>query len=111
MTIYRAMYGVGPVMQTSAAEQVAAREKRAVKVLGGMKIHNSHMKQVQIGEDLINVPKIEFVQLLEGQIKELRKKLRVSEHKLDRLESNYSKLATEMSTIRRDSSNRFNFRS
>jgi hypothetical protein len=90
------MYGNNPV----AVRPQDAKEKRAVKVLGGMKVHNSHVKRVQIGEDLIDVPKIEYMQLLEGQVRELRGQLRSAESKLLRLEHAHQKILSTFATFR-----------
>ncbi len=100
-SIYNAMYG-STVPSTPKIETEVERQKRAVKVLGGMKIHGSHLKTVRIGEDLIDVPKIEFVKLLEEQIKELRTRLRVAEAKLVRLDNNHSKILSDLNEIRRE---------
>ncbi len=100
-SIYHAMYG-GATPPQPKVETEVEREKRAVKVLGGMKIHNSHLKTVRIAEDLIDVPKIEFVKLLEDQIKEVRVKLRALESKLIRLENNHSRILSDISEIRRE---------
>jgi hypothetical protein len=86
------------------------REKRAVKVLGGMKITNSHMKRVQIGEELVDVPKIEFVVLLEGQIKELRSRFRDIEMKIIRLQNNQNRFVNELRSIQVDLNNKINLR-
>jgi hypothetical protein len=96
-SIFRAMYGVNPIHRQMPQE---TKEKRAVKVLGGMKVHNSHIKRVQIGEDLIDVPKIEYMQLLEGQVRELRSQLRAAESKLIRLEHAQQKMLGTFATFR-----------
>jgi hypothetical protein len=107
-TIYKRMYGAAATPMRVDTE--ADRQKRAVKVLGGMKVHGSHFKTVMIGEDLIDVPKIEYVNLLEGQIKELRTKVRTLEAKLYRLDNNHSKLLSELSAIRRELSGKISLR-
>ena len=106
-SIFRAMYGNNPSTQKPTELE---RQKRAVKVLGGMKVHNSHIKRIQIGEDLIDVPKIEYMQLLEGQVRELRGKLRAAEAKMIRLENNHMKVLSELSNIRVELSGKVSLR-
>lgn len=83
-------------------QAIAQREKRAVKVLGGMKIHGSHMKRVMINDEFVDVPKIEYVHLLEGQVKEVRNRLRDTEARLYRVQNNQIKLTSELNSIRRE---------
>ena len=85
-------------------------EKRAVKVLGGMKIHNSHLKRVQIGDDLVDVPKIEYIQLLEAQIKESRLRLREAELKIARLGAAQINLSADVRDLKRELHNKVNLR-
>jgi hypothetical protein len=100
-SIFRAMYGVNPVERQVQPDE---RQKRALKVLGGMKVHNSHIKRVQIGEDLVDVPRIEYLQLLEGQVRELRGQLRAAEGKLTRLEHSQQKLLSNLASLRAEMS-------
>jgi hypothetical protein len=102
------MYGSRPYTVTS--NPVEEREKRAVKVLGGLKITSAHIKRVQIGEDLVDVPKIEYVTLLEGQIKEVRNRLREAEMKITRLQNNQNRLINEIRGINAELSNKINLR-
>jgi hypothetical protein len=75
-----------------------------------MKIHNSHIKRMQIGEELIDVPKIEYVHLLEGQVRELRQKLRIADSRMSRLETQHGRFMSEMDSIKRDLAGKVNLR-
>lgn len=109
-SLFRRMYGSSAVPVQLRPESEEERQKRAVKILGGMKISNSHIKTVRIGEDLIDVPKIEYLHLLEGQVKELRGKLRTVEGKMIRLENNHSRLLSEITALKREILGKVNLR-
>jgi hypothetical protein len=106
---YRSMYGNGPkVVVTPKIED--EHQKRAVKVLGGMKVHNSHVKQVIIDDELIDVPKIEYVRLLEEQIRETRMRLGALEAKHTRLVNNYNKILGKLQEMSRSLSGKVDLR-
>ena len=103
MSIYGRMYGARskqPAVAPAASKESV--EKQAARVLGGLKIHNSHVKKVQIGEDLIDVPKIEYVKLLEDQLRNARVRLKEAEIKIERLRTNHTKFSEELRNIRYD---------
>ena len=104
------MYGGGNPSPAPKQESPAEREKRAVKVLAGMKVHNSHVKRVQVGEDMIDVPKVEYVNLLEGQIRELRTNLRDAQSQLSKLTRSHNKLLSEIHDLKQELTRKVNLR-
>ena len=65
-----------PIVKPDIPAPVIPKDKKPQNVLGGMKIHGSHMKRLQFEDGFMDVPKIEYVRLLEEQIKDLRSKQR-----------------------------------
>ena len=100
--LYRSMYGRTAKPTVAAKPELTAeqRSKAASRVLGGMKIHGSHVKQVMIGEDLVDVPKVEYMQLLETQIREARARVKVMEDRYDRLLNHHNKAVSEINRIK-----------
>jgi hypothetical protein len=99
MSNHTRMYGVrskSPELISTPEE----RQKRATRVLAGMKIHSSHVKTIQIGDDLVDVPKIEYMQLLEKQVRDTREKMRSAENKIERLMKHQSRLADDIKNIK-----------
>jgi predicted nuclease with TOPRIM domain len=102
------MYGSAVVPPKVPTPQ--EREKAASRVLGGMKIHNSHLKRIQVGEELVDVPKIEYVKLLEDQVRDARNRIRELEGRYSRLQNNHNKLVGEIHDIRRELNNKVSLR-
>jgi len=101
MTFIRRMYGISNEIKKIINSE-PEREKRAVKVLAGMKIHNSHIKRIQIGDELIDVPKIEYMKLLDGQIKEYRQRTHQLETRMIKIKEQNDRLQEEIRLIKRE---------
>ena len=107
-SIYSRMYGGSMRYDNSTSRADSAKadvNKSAVRSLSGMKVHGSHVKQVEIGEQIIDVPKIEYVQLLDTQLKEAREKIKRLEEKLEKSQNNYLKLASAIRDLQREMAN------
>lgn len=106
MSYMSSMYGGSPYAREVGTGGSTPKEdpsKAASRVLGGMKIHNSHIKRVEMGGELVDVPKIEYVKLLEQQVKDLRTKVSNMENKVERLQEVTRATQLELRAIQRDS--------
>lgn len=108
--IYYRMYGGGPTPTPSAPEKPADRDKRALKVLGGMKVHGTHVKRIELDGELMEVPTSAYVKLLEDQIKELRRIQRESDSRQARLIRAHNKTVEELKAIRIELQNKIDYR-
>lgn len=109
--IYYRMYGGGPPpAPAKAPEAPADREKRALKVLGGMKVHGTHVKRIELDGELMEVPTSAYVKLLEDQIKELRRIQRESDARQARLIRAHNKTVEELKAIRIELQNKIDYR-
>lgn len=107
-SMYSRMYGGSLRYDNSQASKTPDKvdvNKSAVRSLSGMKVHGSHVKQLEVGDQIIDVPKIEYVQLLDTQLKEAREKIKRLEEKLERSQSNYLKLAAAIRDLQADMAN------
>ena len=59
-------------------------------------VHGSHVKQVLINDELVDVPKIEYVRLLDEQLREARARITTLEGKYERLFNNYTKVISKL---------------
>lgn len=99
------MYGGNPRSYGGEQNSSPSKEdptKAASRVLGGMKVHNSHIKQVEIDGQLVDVPRIEYVKLIEQQVRDLRTRCSTQSHKIDRLQDQIKTLSLEIKTMKRD---------
>lgn len=63
-------------MYTSSATTHKTTNPTAQTYLSGLKITNSHIQKIQIGESIYEIPSVTYVRLLEEQIKDLRKEIK-----------------------------------
>lgn len=89
---------------------VPPKEKKPQNVLGGMKIHGSHMKRMQFEDGFVDVPKIEYVRLLEEQITAMRSSQREMNANIQRLYRNITKLQNRIQDIEHDLTNKVDLR-
>lgn len=107
-SMYSRMYGGSIRHDGSPASKTPDKvdvNKSAVRSLSGMKVHGSHVKQLEVGDQIIDVPKIEYVQLLDTQMKEAREKIKRLEENLERSQSNYLKLAAAIRDLQAEMAN------
>lgn len=106
---YGRMYGSRPSQnQTKAMDQSA--EKRATRVLGGMKAQNSHVKTVDLNGELVSFPRAEYVKVLEDQIKQMRVTVRELENTNQRYKREFNKVYDMLRTIQQDLANKVDLR-
>lgn len=88
------MYGgsVKGNMRSTSAPAPGIKDKSAVRQLSGMKVHGSHVKTVMIGDDIVDVPKIEYMNLLDRQLTDSRNKIKKIENDLEKSERRYNKI-------------------
>lgn len=103
----RVANATSPVPKT---ETPADREKRALKVLGGMKVHGTHVKQIDLGDKILDVPTVAYVKLLEAQIKEVRNQHRELQNQHNKLVRQYDRLVNELRNIKDELNNKVNLR-
>jgi TolA-binding protein len=94
---YRSMYGISAPVKSVINEP--ERQKSPTRVLGGMRVHGSHVKQVFINDELVDVPKIEYVKLLDDQLKQLRERISILEGKYERLMNNHNKVLLRLQAL------------
>lgn len=91
-------------------ETAAEREKRASKVLGGMKVHGSHIKQVEVDGQVFDVPTAAYVKLLEEQVKEVRNQNRELQNGLSKTNRHIDRLVNEIRKIKDELNNKVDLR-
>lgn len=96
MNIFKKMYS-----RSTPTDDVSddRRDKKPNRVLSGMKVHNTHVKTVEIGDSLVDVPKIEYVSLLEQQVKDLREQNKKHENDIARLRRHLSRCENKIREI------------
>jgi exosome complex RNA-binding protein Rrp4 len=106
---YSSMYGGdlyhGKDVKASPTKPVSA-EKMASRVIGGLKAQNAHTKTVEIDGQLHSFPRAEYVEQLETQLKEARKKLQDMENKMNRLIKANNRIMNKLRDIDRDLANK-----
>lgn len=107
--LYRRMYGApkGPVAEKTPTESPS---KLATRVLGGMKAQNSHTKVVELDGQLVNLPRAEYVKLLEDQIRAMRQTVRELESKYARTIRSMSKLQDDIRRVELELRNKVDLR-
>jgi len=86
------MYSSTPIVV--ASKPVVAPEKRATRVLGGMKIHGSHIKNIEVDGEIIDIPRAAYIKLLEEQIKELRRQVTIVTERNIRMNTTIQRMQT-----------------
>jgi TolA-binding protein len=108
--IYSRMYGARP-SQAKTQPSGPGVDKRATRVLGGMKAQNSHVKTVDIGGgELVTFPRAEYVKVLEDQIKQMRVTVRELQNNSQRLTRELSKVYDMMNRMQQDLNNKVDLR-
>lgn len=108
--IYSRMYGARP-SQNKPQPGAPGAEKRATRVLGGMKAQNSHVKTVDIGGgELVSFPRAEYVKVLEDQIKQMRNQVRELQNNSQRLTRELSKVYDMMNRLQQELNNKVDLR-
>lgn len=95
-----------PAPVSSSAE----REKKASRVLGGMKAAGVTSVTVDVNGQDVSVPRTEYVKVLEDQVKQLRQSVREMENKLSRLVRSHNKVVEELRSVRNELSNKVDLR-
>ena len=102
-SIYSKMYGGSPrysdIQKPSTTTDL---QKSAVRQLSGMKVHGSHVKTVEVGGELVDVPKIEYVRLLDDQLKDARERIKALETEVERSTRRYNRLLATMQAFKAD---------
>lgn len=107
--IYHRMYSATPV-DPAKAKPALTPEKMATRVLGGMKAQNSHTVLVEVDGSLVNLPKTEYVKLLEDQVKQLRDTTRNLESKNNRLNAHVKRVMEDIRALQAEMKNKVNLR-
>ena len=108
---YRRMYGAGPSnSEPTTPKQPETPEKRASRVLGGMKAQNSHTVIVEVDGKLVNLPKTEYVKLLEEQVKQMRATVQGYEGKYNRVVRQMGKLLEDVRRLELELKNKVDLR-
>lgn len=66
--------------------------KAANRVLAGMKIQNSHMRRLNVDGDTFDVPKMEYVHLLDKQLRDLKQENSDLKQKVNKMENTVNSL-------------------
>lgn len=108
--IYSRMYGSRP-SQNKAPPSDPSVEKRATRVLGGMKAQNSHVATVDIGAgQMVTFPRAEYVKVLEDQIKQMRTQVRELQNGNQRLTRELHKIHDMMRSLQQELNNKVDLR-
>lgn len=85
--------------------------KAANRVLAGMKIQNSHMRRLNIDGDIFDVPKMEYVHLLDKQVRDLKQENTELKQKMSKMENTINSMyATLKDLTNKITNSRMNFR-
>jgi hypothetical protein len=90
-----------------SAEQ---RAKAAARVIGGMKAHGTHLQQVMIDDQLVDFPTSRYVQMVEGQVKDLKVQIQQQKNDHTKLLRVISKLTEQIRIIRSELDNKVDLR-
>lgn len=111
---YSSMYGgslyrdTKPVKPEPSAEQ---RQKMATRVAAGMKAQGAHTTTLDMGDGTsITVPRTEYVQQLENQLKDARNRVRDLETKQQRLIKANNRIMEKLRQIEQELSNKIDLR-
>ena len=108
------MYGSDPYykIEEPVKNQIEVDSaKKLSKVIGGMKAQGSDCRIIDIGGQDIEMPRMEYVRILEQQIKELRNKMNIMDQKVQRLVDQNNSLTSKLKNIEDENKrNPFRFR-
>lgn len=99
-----------PAPAPKPVETPAEKEKRAVKVLAGMKVHGSHVMQVEIDGKLVDMPTLAYAKLLEEQVRETRNMHRELQNQHNKLVRQMDRMTNEMRKVKDELANKVNLR-
>lgn len=91
-------------------ETPAEKEKRAVKVLAGMKVHGSHVRQIEVNGQLMDVPNVSYVKLLEEQIRETRNQQRELQNSHNKMQRAMDRMTNEIRKLKDELANKIDLR-
>lgn len=92
--------------KVSTPSKPASPDKMASRVIGGLKAQNAHTKTVEIDGQLHSFPRAEYVEQIETQLKEARKKLQDMENKQNRLIKANNRIMNMLRDIQRELANK-----
>lgn len=86
------MYGGSPYSSKEYTKQVPDDKpvdtKKISRIIGGMKAQGVTSKTVDIDGELFEIPKMDYIKILEKQISEMRTELRQAQTRIARLSDN-----------------------
>lgn len=100
MSIYSKIYGKN---KSETKPDIKHDNKSATRVLAGMKIQNSHMKRLNLDGETFDVPKIEYVHLLDKQLKDVREENKNLQNKITRIENACNRMYNELRELKASS--------
>lgn len=117
MSIYSKIYGK-TTKEKKPESSVKDDGKAATRVLAGLKVHNAHMQRVELPDGkTIDIPKMEYVHLLDKQLRDAREEIRElktknekNENKIARIEATVNKFYNEFRDLKSTSVQRPKFR-
>lgn len=74
----------------------------AHKQLSGLKITGSHVKRINIGDQIVDLPSAAYVKLLEDQIRALRTEVRESQASTRRVAAAFDRMVMRMDQMQRE---------
>ena len=95
---------------TEIKTQQVSREKMASRVLGGMKAAGVTSVTVDVNGQDVSVPRTEYVNALEDQVKQLRQSVRDGDTKIARLTRTLNKMIEELRSVRNELNNKVDLR-
>jgi hypothetical protein len=111
---YSSMYGGdlyhGKEVKTPTSSTTVSKDKLASRVIGGLKAQNAHTKTIEIDGQYHSFPRAEYVEQLETQLKEVRKKVQDMENKMNRLIKANNRMMNKLRDIDRDLANKIDAR-
>lgn len=84
------------------ADNEIKNDKKLSRVIGGIKAQGADHRLVNIDNQDIEIPKIEYIRILEQQIKEIRNKNHILENKVSRLQDQLSTSNSRIKSLEDD---------
>lgn len=104
------MYSRKPQQAPRPVETAADKEKRAVKVLAGMKVHGTHVRQIEVDGRITDVPTAAYVKLLEEQIRETRSQQRELQNGHNKMQRAMDRMTNEIRKLKDEMANKVDLR-
>lgn len=100
---YTDMYGGDAKAKPQVPDlNIPLTQAAAHKQLSGLKITGSHVKRINLGDQIVDLPSAAYVKLLEDQIRALRTEVRECQTYIRRVTNAHNKMALQMDRLKQE---------